>query len=233
MNIVNKYHKNLLQFKNKHKNEVAYIFGSGPSIKKFKKQEDGIFIGGNNILFNEYIRNNLNYYFTVHGYKESSWRKVYKEGNPYDLNKLDKKIKVFCVVSRSNCLGSHDITLQDLKDMEEKNYQPIDIYNGIGNHTPNIESESMMNSNICITMTQFALYCGFKKIYLVGCDCTYCTTNIRNYFWTGLKTNKLLHKRIKHWKSLINYKQKYYDEVKIININPIGLKNSFDKDIYI
>lgn len=229
MNIVSKYHKNLLQFKNKHKNEVAYIFGSGPSIKNFKKKEDGIFIGGNNILFHDNIRNNLTYYFTVHGFKESSWRKVYKEGNPYDLNKLDKKIKVFCVVSRSNQLI--DINKEDLKIMEEKDYQPIDIYNGIGNHTPNIESEPLMNSNVCITMTQFALYCGFKKIYLVGCDCTYCTTNIRNYFWSGLKTKKLLRKRVNHWNSLKNFKEKYYKDTNIININPIGLKGFFDGDI--
>ena len=229
MNIISTYHKNLLQFKNKHKNEVAYIFGSGPSIKNFKKQEEGIFIGGNNILFHDNIRNNLTYYFTVHGFKESSWRKVYKEGNPYDLNKLDKKIKVFCVVSRSNQLI--DINKEDLKIMEEKDYQPIDIYNGIGNHTPNIESEPLMNSNVCITMTQFALYCGFKKIYLVGCDCTYCTVNIRNYFWTGLKTKKLLHKRVNHWNSLKNFKEKYYKDTKIININPIGLKGFFDGNI--
>ena len=63
MNIVRTYHPELLKYKNKHKGETCYIFGSGPTVNSFKLQEPGIFIGCNHIIKHEYIKKNLKYYF--------------------------------------------------------------------------------------------------------------------------------------------------------------------------
>ena len=69
MNIVKKYHSELLKYKNIHVGDVCYIFGSGPTFNRFKIQEEGIFIGCNHIIKNKYIRENIKYYFFGHGYK--------------------------------------------------------------------------------------------------------------------------------------------------------------------
>ena len=63
MNIVKKYHSELLKYKNIHVGDVCYIFGSGPTFNRFKIQEEGIFIGCNHIIKNKYIRENIKYYF--------------------------------------------------------------------------------------------------------------------------------------------------------------------------
>ena len=53
MNIVKKYHSELLKYKNIHVGDVCYIFGSGPTFNRFKIQEEGIFIGCNHIIKNK------------------------------------------------------------------------------------------------------------------------------------------------------------------------------------
>ena len=40
MDIVGIYHKKLLKYKNIHKGEVCYLFGAGPTLNNFKKQEN-------------------------------------------------------------------------------------------------------------------------------------------------------------------------------------------------
>ena len=77
--IVETYHKQLLQYKDKHKGEVAYIFGTGPTLNYFEEQEKGVYIGGNHIIRSEIITKKLEYYFFGDAYVgnlyESDWDK--------------------------------------------------------------------------------------------------------------------------------------------------------------
>ena len=68
---------------------------------------------------------------------------------------------------------------------------------------------------------QFALFCGFKIIYLVGCDCIG-----SNFVYTDhkqIKNDKLINtwKLIKDW---INFT---YPNVEVKVINPLELKDIF------
>ncbi len=114
MDIVKNYHKDLIKYKNLHKGEVAYIFGSGPSLKKFKIQEKGVFIGCNKIYKSKYIRENLNYYFFGDGQKRVGNAKeldkygdklTYKE--EVDLLIEEKKVQCFCNASMHGTLNFH------------------------------------------------------------------------------------------------------------------------------
>ena len=70
--------------------------------------------------------------------------------------------------------------------------------------------------------------CGFKKIYLVGCDCTvgHCYKQFHTKYHSGDFTDfSILVPAWKIMKALIP------DDVKIVNINPKGLKGIFE-DVY-
>ena len=232
MNIVKKYHSELLKYKNKHQGETCYIFGSGPSFKNFKKQEDGIFIGCNHIIKNEEIKNSIKYYFFGHGYLE--YRKdIGTYGNHYrEVNDLGNHIEKFCMVSRNNNLRVHKFSPKEVLKLKDINALPCDI--NCENINLDIENNSFLNHSIVFSATQFALYSGFSKIYLVGCDCH--TDYVKeNYFWNHSSESKRPNydfNIINWWKKMYQFKNNYYPGCQIININPDGLKGLMDNDIY-
>lgn len=82
--------------------------------------------------------------------------------------------------------------------------------------------------SIVFPALQFALWTYPKRIYLVGCDCT-----TSGYAYDNKDKNFLLpDKIIAAYKKFKNFANKYYDDVEIISINPVGLKGIF-KDINI
>jgi len=231
MNIVNTYHHELLKYKHSHVGEVCYIFGSGPSFLKFKKQEDGIFIGCNHIIKNQYIKDNIKYYFFGHGYT------IYKHENSLygnhkkEVDDLGNHIDKFCMVSRNNDISVHEFTIEDIKNLKNINALPCDI--NLNNIYEKIESHSFLNHSIVFPATQFALYCGFSKIYLVGCDCNDYSTTDKKYFFDDNKNNTSIdYNNVEWWRKMYEFKNLVYPNTKIVNINPVGLKNMMDEDIY-
>jgi hypothetical protein len=231
MDIVNTYHHNLLKYKNIHIGETCYIFGSGPSFLKFKKEEEGIFIGCNHIIKNQYIKDNLKYYFFGHGYP------IYKNNNSLygnhkkEVDTLGNHIDKFCMVSRNNDISVHEFTIEDIKNLKNINALPCDI--NLNNIYENLENHSFLNHSIVFPATQFALYCGFSKIYLVGCDCNMYSCTDKKYFFDDNTNNTSIdYNNILWWKKMHEFKNLVYPNTKIININPVGLKNLMDQDIY-
>jgi hypothetical protein len=228
MNIVELYHPQLLQYKNKHQNQTCYIFGSGPTVNDFIEQEPGSYIGCNHIIKNEQIKNKLQYYFFGHGYMEHNNDNTPIYGNhkqevdnlPYDLEK-------FAMVSRDNNIDVHGFTYDDIERLTTINALPCDI--NIHNINKDLEYNSFLNHSIVFPAIQFALYCGYTKIYLVGCDCNgfYHSNSYHNNTNTNVD-NSLVY----WWEQMYNFKQNYYPDVNINSINPQGLKNIMDNDIF-
>ena len=82
-------------------------------------------------------------------------------------------------------------------------------------------SKQMVDSgSIILEVLQFALYCGFKNIYLVGCDCDYSkgTFNTSSHIDHTLKNFML-----SGWAKIKNFIDKEYPEVNIITVNPVGM----------
>lgn len=74
---------------------------------------------------------------------------------------------------------------------------------------------------------QFALWTYPKRIYLVGCDCS-----LNGYAYNSAETNILYpDKLIQAYQEFKIFANKYYPDVEIISINPVGLKEIFN-DFY-
>lgn len=76
-------------------------------------------------------------------------------------------------------------------------------------------------------MIQFALYCGFKKILLVGCDLYGTNFKLNNHNFID-KNNKISEFQ-SVWKSIKEWINNEYKDVTVQVINPIGLKDIFDE----
>ena len=231
MNIIDSYHKELLKYKNIHNGQTCYIFGSGSSINNFKIQEEGIFIGCNHIIKNTYIKNKLQYYFFGHGYMEHvSENSPLGYGNhKKEVDELGNHVTKFCMVSRDNDISIHNFTMKDVYNLKNINAIPCDM--NLININIELSNQPFLNHSIVFPSIQFALYSGFKKIYLVGCDCNgfFHSQNFLNNKQTNPKIDMDL---VYWWKQIYNFKNTYYPSTNIININPIGLKNIMDGDIY-
>ena len=81
--------------------------------------------------------------------------------------------------------------------------------------------------SITFPALQFIMYTHPKKVYLVGCDCTtdgYAhDKNYKNYL--------IPEHLIKAYQEFKKFANKYYPDVEIISINPVGLKGIFQDEI--
>jgi hypothetical protein len=90
---------------------------------------------------------------------------------------------------------------------------------------------SPMNLTSLESTIQIMLYCGIKKIYLAGVDCSPDGNMFYTYGNKGSKDprNSYLHMK-KVWIGIKPYLKKFWPDVEVFSINPVGLKGLF-KDL--
>lgn len=233
-NIVNLYHNELLKYKNKHVGETCYIFGCGPTINKFKELDEGVYIGGNRIYLDKKIKDKLKYYFFGHKYVSNQINEDDGSNNRECIDNLDYNIEKFCFVTFNDKWHyTYGFQHKDIIELKNINAIPCDL-------TPDyihtdISKHPFINHSIPFPMTQFALYAGFTKIYLVGCDCSnFDGPNHEEFFFKNIRTDENIDPHLIEWWDKIKlFKDKFYPDAKLININPIGLRNKMDEDVYI
>ena len=75
----------------------------------------------------------------------------------------------------------------------------------------------------------FSIYTCPKRIFLVGCDCTF------QGYWDGkeqlIKYKGLMDKTIDGYKKVKNFVRDNYSDIEIISVNPVGLKGLY-RDVY-
>lgn len=236
MNIVSRFHNNLEKYKDKHIGETCYIFGCGPTVNNFKEpSEPGVYIGCNRIIKNKEIKNKLKYYFFGHKYavdpinEDGTNNKVEIDNLPYDIEKI-------CFVSFcNNWHQTYGYSENDIAKLKNINAIPCDLT--IEVIYKDISKNPFINHSIVYPSAQFALYCGFTKIYLVGCDCATQISGPYNEFWNRNYIQKSRIQNDEHliewWLKIKKFKDINYPNAKLININPVGLINRLDGDIFI
>ena len=232
MDVIKTYHNQILKYKNLHEGETCYIFGSGPSLNKFKLQDNGVYIGCNHIVKHKDLRDKLKYYFFGHGYTIYNTDNSICGNHKKEVDTLGNHVVKFCMVSRNNDYTIHNFTEESIKELKNINALPCDM--NLTNIYPDLENNSFLNHSIVFPSIQFALYAGFSKIYLVGCDCNmYGQDSTRKYFFSDNKSNNKIDEIYLHWwREIYEFKNCNYSNTEIISINPVGLKNMMDLDIY-
>jgi len=219
----------MLRYKDSHKGKTCYIFGSGPTINKFEEQEPGDYIGCNHIIKLPHIRDRLKYYFFGDGYTFHNKDTTPIYGNhKQEVDSLPLDLQKFCVVKLNNKYGELKFTDSTVVNLSKINAIPLSVIST--KIHADIANNPMMNCSIVLTAAQFALYCGYSRIYLVGCDCTgfYHSSNFKGE--TG--TTKLNpHNLVLKWSDMHVMRKSNYPEARIIVINPVKLVGIMDSEL--
>lgn len=214
------------QYKNIFIDKEAVICGTGFSLNNYIPIKDAIHMGCNRCVF--YDKLIFDFYFF------NDWSKVpagvYRDKILSYKPNIAKFFGTFPAQRSFGCVMAHAQQANAyLYDME-----------GPGGGSFQVEIDKYyVGDKGCSTVfvqMQFALFCGFKTIYIAGCD----IDNLKNtdhnqrYFFNDRKiiNNPGWYAPLKdRWKIMKNFINDYYPNTKIISINPMGLKGLFE-DIY-
>lgn len=227
----NLHQKVFLKYRDKHRAEEAMVLGSGPSLNYYQYDKSKIHIGCNHL----FKTMDLDYLFLF----DAEGTKEYL----YDLfNFKNENTKVFLGHFLRDMEYNQDQSYWfHLHNIPEKFSQVFNselYYIGRGASTPftreiytDLSIFPLMDYRTVVHHAfQFALFAGFKRIYIVGCD-----SQLNGYYdgsqqdakWTGDSYSHV----IEGWKKFKKFADVYYPDTEIISLNPVGLRGIF-KDVY-
>ena len=243
------------KYKDIHKGEKAVLVAGGPSLEKFVPLEDVIYVGVNHIGKHRLFRQKygslipgnieLDYYFF--GDRDRYMSKDFKvvrqkfgscivdgEEHPAHLTKKEVESLGGEGFEQSNLCGrGNDFGLR---------FEPVPFqaYWMLPDHGfPDDISESpCYGHNACMPALQFLIYAGVSEIYLVGADCDGGPSfGVGGDSSGGLGPDFFGKERdynemLPDWNNFKIYLSKEKPNVKIISINPVGLKGYFEEIYY-
>ena len=214
-----KYNINLLQFKDLHKGQECYIIGDGISLKWFDLEvfnDKPSFILS--YLFYHKKFNNIGrpiyssiaapfYFYPYTKSRSFGWRKNYLQSRYRKAIKQHQDVNFFINLSNIFALNGSNVhyifkaipNSQFSDECIENNLNPLD---------------GSFRSAISL-----AIFMGFSKVFLVGCDYTH--TNSRIHHWYEYGTG-LLYKQEMYNKDFFDIAQKYID-ITTITLEGDGL----------
>lgn len=206
-----------LPYKDKHLGQTCIIYGTGPTLKKFEGVDESVIhIGVNEIVK---YRQVMDYYFI--GDPGNKSRGFLSEPEVY--NEYKPNLAKFCRHPRHVgwWIGKMPLGMK---------YTQYYLTNAIAFKRPDIKT-SDFSKDIVVQLTdgasivfeafQFALYSGFKKVFLVGMDCDY----TKGTFNCGNKDNiGAENLMLEMWKKFKKFADREYNDVNIITINPKGMR---------
>lgn len=212
------------KFKGIHQGDDIVLVASGVSADKYKVKEGAIHIGVNRSFQIGNYRIPMNYIFIqdfsgktpeyiddLDNYRYNECRKFYGLTTEWD-NRTNRIIP-----------ESHAIKAQALRYRTD--WAPIEGFEPQFAYDISTQPLGCFGS-IVFPALQFALWTYPKRIYLVGCDCTN-----SGYAYDKKDTNFLnTQEIIGAYKKFKIFAKKYYPDIDIISISPVGLKGIFKEE---
>ena len=218
-------HNTFYKYKNCNKNEDVVLCGAGPSFKKYIPIKNAKHVALNRALLNKKI----NFDFFV----ADDW-----EGIKFMKDEL---INYKCVKFFGHQIGepNREIPETFLRECNAERYytDSFMVENGYKSIPAcDIDCLPVGNMpNIALSAMQIILFTNPRTIYLVGCDAT-----SDGHFVEEKMSEKEKKKQKKDmdmaitgskvidcWKKLKEFASCYYPDVRIVSINPVGLKGLF------
>tara|TARA_R110000822_G_scaffold3742_5_gene16145 strand:+ start:863 stop:1621 length:759 start_codon:yes stop_codon:yes gene_type:complete len=214
---------------NKHVGKSAILFGSGPSILQFDNSNvpnDVLRFGVNDQVF---LNLNLDYWFMGDALPQvpSKFYNRFDKYNDYKPN--EQKFIRYCTWP-----DDREISVPNFGKVPRNGQLPLDMdgakyYMCDSGGNPeeclfkNDISEGYMTAvaSISFEVLQFMLYCGIKKIFLVGHDCDYSNGTFAKIM-IG-KSQRADHYILRYWKIVAPWISKNYPDVEVKIINPVAL----------
>jgi len=199
--------------KGRHKGEVAFFFGSGPTIKKFDiaNAEGSILVGVNETIFAGF---QLDYLFVGDG-ADWKFRNRIKDFHAYE----PRIAKYIGIDPRKNL----DITKRIPGSVQGAIHYNTKLR---GDFSANLEKDPVGRwGSISFDVMQILAFMGFQKIYLIGHDCDYKSGTFYTKFNGG---NNDKSKLLSHWNKMKNFLDEQYTELEVVIVNPVALNIFLD-----
>lgn len=217
------HQKTFLPFKCKHMEKDIVILACGPSAINYIPIQNAIHIGVNRAF--EMNKTDLDYVFL----------QDFSGKTPEYINNLDN-------YNKENCTKFYGLTMEWDENFNRIVPETHAIkanalrYRTDWMNVPYFKSEFAYDistqplgcfGSVVFPALQFALWTYPKRIYLVGCDCS-----LSGYAYDKNYKNFLIpNEIINAYKKFKKFANRYYPDIEIISINPVGLKGLF-KDMY-
>lgn len=219
------HQKTFAKFRGCNKGKSVVIVGAGPSLDNFKPIENCLYVGLNSAV--KYPKVKFDYLFAI---DRVGINKVFDEFCNYDCVKF---------VGDQNNESVQQIPESKIAEMkgEVLRYKTDTNLFLEPQFSVDIDSEPLGNFNtVALQALQFVAYTNPQKIYLVGCDCS----NLGHFgshdtLWEYKKTltsigcdvDSWAKEAIGFWLSAKEFMNKYYPDIEIISVNPVGLRGLF------
>ena len=225
MNIPNPF----AEYQNKHLGAKAVLFGSGPTILQFNSGQlpsDVLKYGVNDQIF---LDLNLDYWFMGDAMPQvpSKFYDKFADYNEYQPN-FQKFIR-YC-----NWADDRKITVPGWGEVPRNGQLPLNMNNSKyyicdsgGNPDSCLFKKDISQGNltavasISFEILQFMLYCGVKKIFLVGHDCNYDKGTFAKIM-IG-KQQGADYWILRYWSIVKVWIEENYPDVEIYSVNPVAL----------
>ncbi|MBQ8250292.1 MAG: glycosyltransferase family 8 protein [Alphaproteobacteria bacterium] len=205
------------KYKESLRGKDVVLVATGPSLKDFIPLKDVVYVGVNKAFTCDKIK--LDYSF-VQDY-------TIGEITLGRLEEYAKKNKT--QLFYGDIVGVAHIPVECAERAGAKRYYTDSFREPNFKLTHQIDREPLGDFNsIVFSAMQFILWCHPKRVYIVGCDCSlggYFNSKEQNTFCVPAT------EMVNRWKNLRDFANKYYPDVEIVSVNPVGLKGVF-KDLY-
>jgi len=209
------------KYRNAFEGKDVVLVCTGPTAKNYKPIEGAIHVGVNGAIYLDQLK--LDYLFIQdYAINQPSNKTLNQDANNYVGNNCQKfygilpdtRLKevepTICRIPLNQC-NSDNIHQYVLEDISKNNLaynleiEPLGEFLG----TP-------------FSAIQFILYCNPKRLYLVGCDCS------SGYAYNKRSAIQPANYQVEIWTNDIKpFIEKYYANLEVISLNPIGLKGLF------
>lgn len=225
LTVFNLHQKTFTPFKNIHQGKDVVLVATGPSLNDYVPIDNAIHVGVNKAFMCDKIK--LDYLFML---DYLNVRPYIAAANEYRRGECVKFYGLFSELNH----GMHIPDIEADRAGALRYYISDSGFSVDEQFNYNIDTQTLACFwSVIFQAAQFALYTNPRRIYLVGCDCS---------FYGHFDSNKpifssneaLEQHRIRNfdgWNKFKNFAALYYPETEIISINPVGLKGMF-KDMY-
>ena len=208
------------KYRNIHAGEEIVIVGAGPTLDEYTPIPNTIHIGVNKTFLCEKLK--LDYLFIQDRFED-----IQDAADEYRLGECKKfygyhphpLVRSVPAASEKQAHAERYF----VEDLPANDPSPFPF-------PPDISRAPLGTfSSVIFPALQFALWTHPKRIYLVGCDCSslgHCS-GITSKTSAGTKFPLATERLLYGWQKMKDFVEKFYPDVEIVSVNPVGLKGMF------
>lgn len=213
------HQKAFSQYKNVFSGRDVVIVAAGPSVNDYRPIPDAIHIGVNTA----HKCGKVDFDFIFFQDSPDRLRDMVLEINAY----RPKLCRKFYGIITERVYGEGDCTCSESDAAVADACRYRVVPGSLNKINYDISSWPLVDyGNIMFPALQFALWTNPKRIFLVGCDCTF-----SGHFFSDKPNWLPLESIFRGYRDIKKFAHKWYPDTEIISINPVGLKGFF-KDEY-